>query len=134
MFKMWNRRWLPPFWEKQIGGGWGRCMACKCMEGFLGDEVWDLDMDGSVFVCWYELDWDDNAVFVLIGKGGKSQGRILLFAAVRSGCGRVRELQWVKCGSRGRCTGYIRVEAWRSPRRCGVGSETRLIVMCHTVA
>ena len=108
-------------------------MARKCMEGFLGDEVWDLDMDGSVFVCWYELNWDDNAVFVIIGKGGKSQGRIVLFAAVRSGRGRVRELQWVKCGSRGRCSGYIRVEAWRSLRRCGVGSETLLIVMCHTV-
>ena len=69
MLKMRNRRWLFPFWEKQIGGGRGRCMARKCVESLLGDEVRNLDIDGFALVLWDGCKWDYNAVLVVICKG-----------------------------------------------------------------
>ena len=96
VLKMRNRCWVIPFWEKQTGGGWGGCMARKCVEGLLGDEVRDLDMDGSVFVYRYGWYWNDYAVFIIVVEGGGSGGKIVLVAVRRSGCRRVRKLRWVE--------------------------------------
>ena len=49
-------------------------MARKCLEGFLGDEVRDLDIDGSAVVLWDGCKWDYNAVLVVICDGRRIEG------------------------------------------------------------
>ena len=62
-------------------------MARKCLEGFLGDEVRDLDINGPMLVRWDGCEWDDNAVFVIVSEGGRIEGSFVLVAALRWGCG-----------------------------------------------
>ena len=44
-------------------------MACKCMEGILGDEMWDLDGDGPMLGVWDGCKWDNNAILIIICEG-----------------------------------------------------------------
>ncbi len=67
---MWFGSWLAPFGEKEIGSGRGGSITGKSMEGILGDEVRDLDVDRWVFVHWYGRYGDDDSVIIFVVKVG----------------------------------------------------------------
>lgn len=50
-------------------------MGGECLEGFLGDEVRDLDIDGLVISDG--CNWDNNAVIIIIVKEGFSDGHFV---------------------------------------------------------
>ena len=53
----------------------GGCLGGECLEGFLGDEVRDLDIDGLVVSDGCNR--DNNAVIVIIVKEGFSDGHFV---------------------------------------------------------
>ena len=74
MFEMWYGSRLYPFGEKEIGSGRGGSMAGESMEGILGDEVRDLDVDRWVFVYCYGRYGDDDPVIVFVSEGRSRRG------------------------------------------------------------
>ena len=95
MFEMWCGSWLAPFGEKEIGSGRGGSMTGKSVEGILGDEVRDLDVDRWVFVNWYGRYEDDDAVIIFVGEGWSRQGRCVVAIVFR---GRMVWLDWSRWG------------------------------------
>ena len=70
-------------------------MRGKSVEGILGDEVRDLDVDRWVFVNWYGRYEDDDAVIIFVGEGWSRQGRCVVAIVFR---GRMVWLDWSRWG------------------------------------